>query len=963
MKHQKIKRCPFCKNTFKSLSSHLQRSEKCLAKYKSPFAMSHTKKSLRKKQTQPKLLQTYNMIGNSCLHSKVPNAHQHEIDGVFKLSSSHNHNRVVDNAIQFDHMEEDICDHLLDFMEEDICHFQNDYVCDKILSQYFQLQKNKRAIIDPQVIFLSRLLKILHETNAPLYLYEKIVDWAIVSIENGFRFEKKYPSREKLIQTMSKLCCLEELSPKTNQLVLSTTEEITINSFDFEQQCFSLLTDVDLMKDENLSFPNQDPCNYRRSDSNVLECIEDGDMYQQSAKSICKDEKDFCLGIKLFIDATHTDVHSNWMLDPIMFTFTFFKNNVTRSHKAWRTLGFITSTNKKSKAQNSRLSSRNKLQDYHNQIMVILRSIKECQDKGGFKWNLKHRNVIHWVRMIPVVVLIVGDAQGNHKLAGMFGKFFDTARVNHSCSCLWKDTDNPNISCKFINQSYINKLCSDDNNQELHSISQHNIKNAFNNIILAPHVAGLNAMMPSEILHQLFLGIFQYVLTEFFAEFPPKALSRIDDLGELIHQYGKHNSDRSIPSLSSRNGFTTITKKSGSDMIGTMLVCLLMLSVEFRNSFLNGCTFGPSGDKMDKYRNLFEELLIYSEWLNSENFIWQDLDEHQKTIRKLMFSIKSLVLRQSENGLKLSKFHEMMHVTRDIRLFGPPDGYDGRPGESSHKHTKANARKTQRRNDVFEFQTCQRLYESTVIDSFNCHTIRYNRTKTDRLSRKKYDTCSTGRLRSSYEIYLGTDYTVTSGAVNSSWPSSVITKHMEVCNFIYNNLGLGESTRIPCKTMIKVDVCLDTSVNTRYTTNNDLKTSFIFRSNPYMNKEEWYDWAWFRWKFDDNEECDIPGKIFAFVDLEYIDVSEETLLEKGFNRSIYACIRSLDDVPSKLFSESRILHISQFEQHQDKYRLVEINSITNNCYVIPNIESLEEKEYNEWIVLENRYEWGNHFSR
>ena len=126
---------------------------------------------------------------------------------------------------------------------------------------------------------------------------------------------------------------------------------------------------------------------------------------------------------------------------------------------------------------------------------------------------------------------------------------------------------------------------------------------------------------------------------EFFAEFPPKALSRIDDLGALMHKFGKHNSDRSIPSLRSSNRFATTTKKSGSDMIGTMLVCLLMLSVQFCDSFLNGCTYGPSGCTMDKYRNLLEELLINSEWLCSKNFIWHNLDEHQKAIRKLMFSI------------------------------------------------------------------------------------------------------------------------------------------------------------------------------------------------------------------------------------------------------------------------------------------------------------------------------------
>ena len=53
---------------------------------------------------------------------------------------------------------------------------------------------------------------------------------------------------------------------------------------------------------------------------------------------------------------------------------------------------------------------------------------------------------------------------------------------------------------------------------------------------------------------------------------------------------------------------------------------------------------------------------------------------------------------------------------------------------------------------------------------------------------------------------------------------------------------------------------------------------------------------------------------------------------------------------------------SEFEDTMDKYRLVEIDSITNNCYVVPNFNSLIEEDYSEWIVLENRYCWGNHFS-
>ena len=70
-----------------------------------------------------------------------------------------------------------------------------------------------------------------------------------------------------------------------------------------------------------------------------------------------------------------------------------------------------------------------------------------------------------------------------------------------------------------------------------------------------------------------------------------------------------------------------------------------------------------------------------------------------------MRQMRLLVHRENNKGLKVGKFHEMLHVVRDIELFGPPCGYDGRPGESSHKDTKRCAVKTQRRKSVFEFQT------------------------------------------------------------------------------------------------------------------------------------------------------------------------------------------------------------------------------------------------------------------
>ena len=48
------------------------------------------------------------------------------------------------------------------------------------------------------------------------------------------------------------------------------------------------------------------------------------------------------------------------------------------------------------------------------------------------------------------------------------------------------------------------------------------------------------------------------------------------------------------------------------------------------------------------------------------------------------------------------KWEKMLHVTRDIKNFGYPVGFDGRLGKSSHKDTRKSTQHTQRRKGSSE---------------------------------------------------------------------------------------------------------------------------------------------------------------------------------------------------------------------------------------------------------------------
>ena len=106
------------------------------------------------------------------------------------------------------------------------------------------------------------------------------------------------------------------------------------------------------------------------------------------------------------------------------------------------------------------------------------------------------------------------------------------------------------------------KMSSQKNKDEnLNDISQHNTVNTFDRIILGNHPAGLNTLMPAEILHQMFLGVMEYALSGFVNLYSKKGLSRLDQYRRNIYSLSNHNSDRSIPNLSCQYGFTSLIRQ------------------------------------------------------------------------------------------------------------------------------------------------------------------------------------------------------------------------------------------------------------------------------------------------------------------------------------------------------------------------------------------------------------------
>jgi len=82
-----------------------------------------------------------------------------------------------------------------------------------------------------------------------------------------------------------------------------------------------------------------------------------------------------------------------------------------------------------------------------------------------------------------------------------------------------------------------------------------------------------------------------------------------------------------------------------------------------------------------------------------------------------MVSISRICPREDGLGWKLIKFHELMHLTEYIQLYGSPANYNTGFCESNHKWISKNpAKNTQRIKSKFEKQVADRVVENVVLD-------------------------------------------------------------------------------------------------------------------------------------------------------------------------------------------------------------------------------------------------------
>jgi len=226
-------------------------------------------------------------------------------------------------------------------------------------------------------------------------------------------------------------------------------------------------------------------------------------------------------------------------------------------------------------------------------------------------------------------------------------------------------------------------------------------------------------------MHLYQLGLYKYALEAFVSFLTSEQRRSFDQLVSKVLHTCCRQSDRTFPRFRFPRGITDLTKFTAAKHVGVILICFLVLSTAEIESVLLCYNKSKKCYELDKealnrckeFATLFEEMLITEAWINQEVHSRSNvMNQGTPKIQALMEKFKHTVDRSEGNGLKIPKFHQLLHFPRYILKFGSRNNFSTSRCESHHiKLSKDPARTAQKRDSCFEQQVGKRILDSIVL--------------------------------------------------------------------------------------------------------------------------------------------------------------------------------------------------------------------------------------------------------
>lgn len=773
-----------------------------------------------------------------------------------------------------------------------------------------------------------QLNSLLNRNKASVGMYDEVV-----TLFNAYLTSPEFSrmttlkSRNKFLLETEKAFSIESMKPIYGRVKLTDNSIATVPVFDATAMILSLLHDPTIMVPENLAagydiFTGAEldgyECNGRYGE------VHTGDAWAKALKWHCGGNGEYMpIALILFGDKSHTDLHGLLSVEPVSFTLSLFNVSSRNLPQFWRLLGYIPNLSA-GKGEANRMSAKDKIQNEHNCLSFVLKSLRDIDERGGIRTTVMGRDV-HikvWVHFI------IGDTEGNNKWLGHYpGNNRGILRPYRDCQCSFDDLGKTNPKCIYTTLEEMTetqrllRTNKDSGLEQYRVMSRYPIINALMQpgLALSDQVYGAYRMTPPELLHTSGAGLILYMFRVIADRLGAGLLrSELDSQHVRMMTSLRRQSERDFPRGATRNGIVDGTKCQASERRGNLFSLACITNTTDGLVLKEGLKM--TAEQWKKLQWFLKQYLALEEWFHSAN----DKEEVRKSRRKIAKVLKIMqdLLPRGEgtNGYNIPKMHGMTKIQYFMELFGSAINFFGGPGESSHKEfVKAPGLKTQRRVSEFAVQTAKQYHHVMITRHANtCMSMRQINHHVD--NREKRDQII---MEGKYTINTNTDW----------WEKNELSLCKELVEYYSQNseeiCRMNNSEKITGYTRAR---CIDEDGN-----------QSIFYAHPCYRGSEWYDWAYVHF-VENDEEVHYPSKILGFVQTS-----------NGVEAFIQCASRPLNwsNLKQKMFVPFNL------SDEPDSFVTVPLTSFVYTLCVI--------KDYGggakNYIVVLPRGGWGGYFGR
>ena len=380
----------------------------------------------------------------------------------------------------------------------------------------------------PQLAAEIELMSIMIRHKMPLCAYSTIFEWGRQMQVNKLDLSTNGVRHRDVVLKEIR----QRLHMKENEFIPTFIEWLPDNHItqvyvrSFKDALYSLLSNTELMKEENLSFPDSrtplSPHLYPKTNStSKITELYHGYWWRESWKEACTiGSNEILVPIILYMDGISLDAHGRLSLTPLTFTLGIFSTSVRSKPEAWETLYFHPDSEFESSRHSRKPTAFESMQNLHRGLDAALKSFRDVCKEGGLDWNyLPYAGKLWKVRMKFAIAYVVGDTEQHDKLCGKYGVRTSTVKeICRHCNC---PTDSINLpAAQKTTTLYrpkdllpIHALRDD---KYFKSISHHPIDNAFHKLEFGSHNPyNIHLATPGECLHMHQLGVAKRAIEAF----------------------------------------------------------------------------------------------------------------------------------------------------------------------------------------------------------------------------------------------------------------------------------------------------------------------------------------------------------------------------------------------------------------------------------------------------------------